>query len=42
MYDHLLGEIVEKHASRLVVRCAGVGYDVRISLNSASGILVGT
>ena len=22
MYDHLLGEIVEKHASRAVVRCA--------------------
>lgn len=42
MYDHLLGEIVEKHASRLVVRCAGVGYDVRISLNSATDMLVGT
>ncbi|MFT4515218.1 MAG: Holliday junction DNA helicase RuvA [Planctomycetota bacterium] len=42
MYDHLLGEIVEKHASRIVLRCAGVGYDVRISLNSATGLLVGT
>ncbi|MFK7742133.1 MAG: Holliday junction branch migration protein RuvA [Planctomycetota bacterium] len=41
MYDHLLGEIVEKHASRAVVRCAGVGYDVRISLNSASQLRVG-
>ena len=30
MYDHLLGEIVEKHASRAVVRCAGVGYEVRV------------
>ncbi|MCK5944259.1 MAG: Holliday junction branch migration protein RuvA [Planctomycetes bacterium] len=41
MYDHLLGEIVEKHASRAVVRCAGVGYDVRVSLNSASDLVVG-
>jgi len=41
MYDHLLGEIVEKHASRVVVRCAGVGYDVRISLNSAADLKVG-
>ncbi len=42
MYDHLLGEIVEKHASRVVVRCGGVGYDVRISLNSATDLKVGT
>ncbi|MCB9877186.1 MAG: Holliday junction branch migration protein RuvA [Planctomycetes bacterium] len=41
MYDHLLGEIVEKHASRVVVRCAGVGYDVRVSLNSATQLQVG-
>lgn len=42
MYDHLLGEIVEKHASRVVVRCAGVGYDVRISLNSAAELQLGS
>jgi len=41
LYDHLLGEIVEKHASRAVVRCAGVGYEVRVSLNSASDLTVG-
>ena len=41
MYDHLLGEIVEKHTSRVVVRCAGVGYDVRVSLNSATQLQVG-
>ena len=41
MYDHLLGEIVEKHASRAVVRCAGVGFEVRISLNSATDLRVG-
>ena len=42
MYDHLHGEIVEKHASRVVIRCAGVGYDVRISLNSATELKVGS
>lgn len=41
MYDHLLGEVVEKHTSRCVVRCAGVGYDVRVSLTSASDLRVG-
>lgn len=41
MYDHLLGEIVEKHASRAVIRCAGVGYEVRVSLTSASDLVVG-
>lgn len=41
MYDHLLGEIVEKRTSRVVVRCAGVGYDVRVSLNSAADLNVG-
>jgi holliday junction DNA helicase RuvA len=42
MYDHLLGEIVEKHASRAVVRCHGVGYDVRISLHSATSLEIGS
>ncbi len=42
MYDHLLGEVVEKQTSRAVVRCGGVGYEVRISINSASGLQVGT
>jgi Holliday junction DNA helicase RuvA len=41
MYDHLLGEIVEKQASRVVVRCAGVGYEVRVSLNSSAGLVLG-
>jgi Holliday junction DNA helicase RuvA len=41
MYDHLLGDVVEKQTSRAVVRCAGVGYEVRISLTSASALKVG-
>ena len=42
MYDHLLGDVVEKSASRAVLRCGGVGYELRISLNSASGMQVGS
>lgn len=41
MYDHLVGEVVEKHASRAVVRCGGVGYECRISLTTATGLTVG-
>jgi Holliday junction DNA helicase RuvA len=41
VYDHLLGEVVEKHASRAVVRCGGVGYELRISLHSAAELAVG-
>jgi Holliday junction DNA helicase RuvA len=42
MYDHLHGEVVEKHASRAVVRCGGVGYELRISLESAASLQVGS
>lgn len=42
MYDHLLGEVVEKHASRAVVRCGGVGYELRIGLESAVALQVGS
>jgi Holliday junction DNA helicase RuvA len=41
MYDHLLGEVVEKQASRAVLRCGGIGYELRISLNSATELQVG-
>ena len=42
MYDHLLGEIIEKQTSRAVVRCGGVGYELRISLSSATELTVGS
>ena len=42
MYDHLLGDVVEKHASRAVLRCGGVGYEVRVSLNSAAELQLGS
>ena len=42
MYDHLVGEVVEKHASRAIVRCAGVGYECRVSLNTAGDLQTGS
>src|SRR5262245_5074136 len=41
MYDHLLGDVVEKSASRAVVRCGGVGYEVRVSLTSGAELQLG-
>lgn len=42
MYDHLIGTIVEKAASRAVVRCGGVGYECRVSLSTATNLRVGS
>ncbi len=42
MYDHLVGEVVERHPSRAVLRCGGVGYEVRVSLTTASQLQVGS
>jgi Holliday junction DNA helicase RuvA len=41
MYDHLVGEVVEKHPSRIVVRCGGVGYECRVSLTTVAELTVG-
>ncbi|MBX3462429.1 MAG: Holliday junction branch migration protein RuvA [Planctomycetes bacterium] len=41
MYDHLVGEVVEKQPSRAVLRCGGVGYECRISLTTAGQLGVG-
>ena len=42
MYDHLVGEVVEKHASRVVLRCSGVGFECRVSLTTAAQLRVET
>jgi Holliday junction DNA helicase RuvA len=36
MYDHLVGEVVEKLGSRAVLRVHDVGYEVRVSLTTAA------
>lgn len=41
MYDHLVGEVVERHPSRAVLRCGGIGYECRVSLTTASQLHVG-
>ncbi|MBL9076072.1 MAG: Holliday junction branch migration protein RuvA [Planctomycetes bacterium] len=41
MYDHLVGDVVEKGPSRAVLRCGGVGYECRVSLTTATQLEVG-
>jgi Holliday junction DNA helicase RuvA len=41
MYDHLVGEVVEKTLSRAVLRCSGVGYELPRLLSTASQLEVG-
>ena len=38
MIGHLNGKLVEKNPTELVIECAGVGYEVKISLNTFSAI----
>lgn len=38
MITHLNGRLIEKTATSLVVECNGVGYEVRVSLNTSSAV----
>lgn len=38
MIGHLNGRLVEKNPTEVVIECAGVGYEVKISLHSFSAI----
>ncbi len=38
MISHLQGKLIEKNPTSLIIECAGVGYEVKISLNSYSAI----
>lgn len=38
MIYHLNGRLIEKNATSLVIECGGVGYEVKISLNTFSAI----
>lgn len=38
MITHLNGKLVEKNPTSLVIECAGIGYDVKISLNTFSSV----
>jgi len=41
VYDHLVGEVTDKHAARVVLRAGGVGYEVDVPTSTASGLQVG-
>lgn len=38
MIGHLNGKLVEKNPTNLIIECCGVGYEVKISLNSFSAL----
>ena len=38
MITHLNGRLIEKSPTHIVVECNGVGYEVRVSLNTSSMI----
>jgi Holliday junction DNA helicase RuvA len=38
MIHHLNGKLVEKNPTSIIVECAGIGYEVKISLNTFSSI----
>lgn len=38
MIAHLKGRLIEKNATNLIVECNGVGYEVKISLNTYSSL----
>ncbi len=38
MIGHLNGKLVEKNPTELIIECGGVGYEVKISLNTFSSI----
>lgn len=42
MYDHILGEVIEKHAARVVLRAGGVGYEVEVPTGTSGALQVGS
>src|SRR5262245_32867324 len=41
MYDHLVGEVVERRLSRVVLRVRDVGYELKVSLTTSSALQPG-
>lgn len=38
MITHLNGKLIEKNPTNLIIECAGIGYEVKISLNTFSSL----
>lgn len=41
MYDHIVGEVIDKHGVRAVLRAAGVGFELKVSMTTAAELKVG-
>jgi Holliday junction DNA helicase RuvA len=41
VYDHLVGEVVEAHGTKVVLRVGGVGYELKTPVATSSGLRVG-
>ena len=42
MYDHLVGEVCEAQGARVVLRCGGVGYELKVPVSVTAGLRAGT
>ena len=42
MYDHILGEVVETQAARVVLRAHGVGYELQVPMGVSAALRTGT
>lgn len=41
MYDHLVGELLEKQPARVVLRVAGVGYELKVAMATSNVLTQG-
>lgn len=41
MYDHIVGEVIEKRPARVVIRAAGVGYELEVPTGASANVSVG-
>ena len=41
MYDHILGEVTAVHPAQVVLRCAGVGFDLKVPMGVSSALREG-
>jgi len=41
MYDHIVGEVIEKHPARVVIRAGGVGYELEVPTGTSASVGVG-
>jgi Holliday junction DNA helicase RuvA len=41
MYDHFLGEVVETSGTRVVLRCGGIGYELKVPVGTATALRPG-